>query len=215
MKGLQILASGPSSLPTECILGNERESWPVLALLTAVGIPAFAALVLKGPWRAWLGPWLGVLADGPRELVAHLLYGLPAALLSGLAIYYWRLGPLHFRPALGRGLVLTALSVLVCAPFAGTPGPGLTCWGVAGNLVSNFYEELSFLALVALAALRWPRRPALAVLLCGVVCALPRWDGVWLNLFLLGCLYAAWFVRDRNLFVPWMAHTMVDLIFGY
>ncbi len=187
----------------------------MLVLLVAVGIPAFAALVLKGPWHALLSPWLDSLAAGPRELVAHLLFGLPAALLSGLAIYYWRLGPLHFRPALGPAAGLTALSVLVCAPFAGDPGPGLTLWGVAGNLVSNFYEELSFLALVALAALRWPGRPALAVLLCGLVCALPRWDGSWLNLFLLGCLYAAWFCRDRNLFVPWLAHTLTDLIFSF
>jgi len=191
-----------------------------VVLLVALGIPAFALLLLREPWHAWLAPWLAGLAPGPSELARHLLYGLPAALLSGLAIVSLRLGPVHFRPtrrAVVEGVAVGVASLLISVPFTGMAGqPGFSGWGAVGNLLSNFYEELSFRALVVLGVLRTWNRSAAAVVIAGLVFALGRPGGPWqaqFNLFLLGCLYAAAFLRERNLFVPWLGHTLTDLAF--
>lgn len=190
-----------------------------VALLVAVGIPAVAVLVLKDPWHALLRPWLASLPVGPGDLAAHLLYGLPAAILSLVAIAALRLGPWHFRPtrqAVKMALLVTVASLLVTFGFHS--GEKVTTWGVVGNLASTFYEELTFRALVVLGVLRWKSSPRLAILIAGLVFTLPRLSGPWqsqLTLFLLGALYAATFLRHRNLFGPWLAHTLTDLAYSW
>lgn len=192
-----------------------------LVLLVALGVPAVALFVLKSPWHALLSPWLATLAPGPRELAAHLLFGLPAALLSLAAIVALRLGPVSFRPtwpAVGQGVALALVSLLVTLPLLTTSGwAPFGGWGAVGNLVSNFYEELSFRGLVVLGVLRCWNRPALAVVVSALLFALARVGAPWqaqLNLFLLGGLYAAAFCRNRNLFVPWLGHTLTDFTFN-
>jgi membrane protease YdiL (CAAX protease family) len=93
-----------------------------------------------------------------------------------------------------------------------TPPDG---WSVAGNLVSNFYEELVFRGFF-LVALRFAfRSDAAAWVLSAAAHAFghtqyPIEEQLMMGTFMIGW---AWLVsRSRSIWTTWIAHEVVDLI---
>jgi len=181
-----------------------------------------------------------ILSEGMRGLGYPPYGGFKGAFLPHLLFYstfpalvaaFLWLGLSHFNllpfrpfgpaggsvlPGVLAGLAALAAALAVVLAFfpAGTvhwiaPAP----WKIAGNVFSNFFEELIFRGFI-LAALRivagfWPAAVISAALWAALHTQYPV--ALQLTIFAIGILFA-WLVKHAgSLMAPYMAHTVLDL----
>jgi len=201
----------------------------VVVLAIAVGLVFLFRHVVFRPWYWHLfQPWWGRLPRGENLLVGHvLIWSLPMALVAWLVLRIlaqsWRLQPLsltrHWRQALVDGSIggLIASAVAIAAALA----TGMHFhwhpdgWAMAGNVFSNFYEELFYRGLVFACA--WY---ATGSALAGA--AVSGWAfGYTHGQFpmplrvltgLIGALWSWAYARTGNLLAPYVAHELSDII---
>jgi len=198
-------------------------------LAVAVGLVFLFRLVIFRPWYWRLfQPWWGRLPPGPHLLVGHVLvWSLPMALVAWLILRIlaqsWRLQPLsltrHWPRALVDGVAggLIASAIAIAAALAS----GMHFhwhpdgWAMAGNVFSNFYEELFYRGLVFAAG--WY---ATGSALAGA--AVSGWAFGYTHAqfpmplrVLTGVVGALWswaYARTGNLLAPYVAHELSDII---
>lgn len=200
-----------------------------IVLAVAVGLVLLFRHVIFRDWYWRLfQPWWGRLPRGPHVLVGHLLvWSLPMALAAWLVIRVlaqsWRLQPLsvtrHWRRALVEGAIV---GVITCAL---TIGPALASgmhlgwhldpWGIAGNVVSNFYEELFYRGLVFAAAWYATGSALAGAAVSGWAFGYTHTQFPMALRVLTGVIGALWswvYARTGNILAPYVAHEVADLI---
>jgi membrane protease YdiL (CAAX protease family) len=197
-------------------------------LLGAVGL-VFVALSLVTPaWRRVVDPWVDSLERGPRLFMGHaIVWSLPTAALSLVAIAWLvrsgRFRSLSLTRDLPRALVdgawgaLAAIALaVVTAAAAHMPfGFHVNPWGIAGNVLSNAYEEAFFRALVFTAAWYATGRAFVAALISGAVFGFTHYQYPIAGRVLTGVVGAIWsavYARTGNFVAPWLAHQLSDVV---
>jgi hypothetical protein len=141
----------PSRLIVERLAG-----WPErLGLFAAtLGVYCFFQNVLNPLIRKALWSRLPALAAGPRLFVGHLvMYSLSTAAACAafhvvlvrarrLQPFEWHDPPRALRIGLVGGLAITAATAGLWAAMRGPFFLDINFWKIAGNLFSNFYEEI-------------------------------------------------------------------------
>ena len=131
-------------------------------LAVAVGLVfVFRFLVFRDWYWRLFQPWWGRLPHGEHLLVGHVLvWSLPMALAAALVLRVlsqsWRLQPLsltrHWRRALVDGIVAGLIASAIVIVLAAATGMRFhwhpDAWAMAGNVFSNFYEELFYRGLL-------------------------------------------------------------------
>ena len=198
-------------------------------LAVAVGLVLLFRHVVPRPWywRLWQ-PWWGRLGRGEHLLVGHLfVWSLPMALVAWLVIRVlvqsWRLQPLsltrHWQRALADGAIagLAASALAVVAALAS----GMhfhwhpDAWAMAGNVFSNFYEELFYRGLVFAAAWYATGSALAGAAVSGWAFGYTHTQFPMPMRVLVGVVGALWswaYARTGNLLAPYVAHELSDLI---
>lgn len=198
---------------------------------TLVVLAAVAYWVGLGPTRLLLGAVLDAFGNPPYAglwvLIPHvLLYSTPAALFS-LAAWMllvrarWLPAPVVggrpgvLRWGLAGGAVAIALSLAYVLASGGTVHPPrVDPWLMAGNLFSNFYEELVFRGFV-LAALTaalgfWPAAIVSSVAFGSLHTQYPlAMQALVAGVGLIFCIARR---GAGSLLAPYLAHTLLDWI---
>ena len=135
----------------------------------------------------------------------------------------WRLQPLsltrHWRRALVDGIAggLIAAAIAIVAAWASGMHFGwhLDGWGIAGNLFSNFYEELFYRGLVFAAAWYATGSVVAGAAVSGWAFGYTHSQYPMPMRMLVGVVGALWswaYARTGNLLAPYVAHELSDLI---
>ncbi len=214
--------------PLDDFVGPPR-SWVV-----RLGVP-LASYGVYFATRYWVTPWLQrgpfafaeSLAPGPRLLAGHLLtWQAPQTAVAALTFFLLvRTGVLKWprgvslastlRWGVVSGLAITAVTAAIW--FLAGPGfqVDVNFWKMAGNLVSNYYEELAFRGLLfgaTLYAFRsfWP-----AAILSGLAFGLGHTQyPLVFRVFAttVGVVWALAYWRTRTLLSPWLSHQLSDML---
>jgi membrane protease YdiL (CAAX protease family) len=198
-------------------------------LVVAVGLVLLFRHVIFRPWYWRLfEPWWSHLPRGMHLVVGHVLvWSLPMALVAWLVLRVlaqsWRLQPLsltrHWRRALVdgviAGLVASALAIAVAAAsgihFHWHPD----AWAMAGNVFSNFYEELFYRGLVFAAAWYATGSALAGATISGWAFGYTHAQFPMPMRVLVGVVGALWswaYARTGNLVAPYVAHELSDII---
>jgi membrane protease YdiL (CAAX protease family) len=198
-------------------------------LAVAVGLVLLFRHVVFRPWYWGLWqPWWGRLPRGEHLLVGHLVvWSLPMALVAWLVIRVlvqsWRLQPLsltrHLRRALTDGVIagLVASAVAIAAALA----TGMhfhwhpEAWAMAGNVFSNFYEELFYRGLVFAAGWYATGSALGGAAVSGWAFGYTHTQFPMPMRVLVGAIGALWswaYARSGNLLAPYVAHELSDII---
>ena len=207
--------------------GDLVERAGVAAVAVAL-VLLFRHVVFRGWYWRLFQPWWGRLPAGEHLLVGHLLvWSLPMALAAWLVILVlvqsWRLQPLsltrHWRRALADGAVggLAACALAIAAALA----TGMRfhwhpdAWAMAGNVFSNFYEELFYRGLVFAAAWYATGSALFGSLVSGWAFGYTHTQFPLPLRVLTGVVGALWswcYARTGNLLAPYVAHELSDII---
>ena len=198
-------------------------------LAVAVGLVFFFRFVVFRDWYWRLfQPWWGRLPRGEHLLVGHLIvWSLPMALVAWIVhrilVQSWRLQPLSLtrnpRQALVDGVIagLAATAIAVAAALASGMHLHwhLDAWGIAGNVFSNFYEELFYRGLVFAAAWYATGSALAGAAVSGWAFGYTHGQYPMPMRVLVGVVGAIWswaYARTGNLLAPYVAHELSDLI---
>ncbi|HEX9101663.1 MAG TPA: CPBP family intramembrane glutamic endopeptidase [Polyangia bacterium] len=198
-------------------------------LAVAVGLVLLFRHVIFQPWYWRLyQPWWGRLGRGEHLLVGHVLvWSLPMAIVAWLVVRVlvqsWRLQPLsltrHWQAALVDGVVggLAASALAIVAAlmsgmhFHWHPD----AWAMAGNLFSNFYEELFYRGLVFAAGWYATGSALAGAAVSGWAFGYTHSQFAMPLRVLTGVVGALWswaYARTGNLLAPYVAHELSDII---
>lgn len=203
--------------------------WPVRVGVLLISFAAFfIARDVLSPWvqRTFFG-FQDTLAPGPKLFIGHLVswQGAQTLVAATLLLAFVRTGLMKgperpevrasLRWGIGMGLGLSVFTATLWF-FAG-PGFGVdvNVWKMAGNLFSNFYEELGYRALLfgaGLVAFRnfWP-----AAILAGLAFGLSHQQYPMAFRLItagVGVVAAAAYFRSGSLLAPWIGHQLSDMI---
>ncbi len=198
-------------------------------LAVAIGLVFFFRLVVFRDWYWRLfQPWWGRLPRGEHLLVGHLLvWSLPMALVAWIVLRVlaqsWRLQPLsltrHWRRALVDGIVGGLIASGIVIVLAAATGMHFhwhpDAWGIAGNVFSNFYEELFYRGLVFAAAWYATGSALAGAAVSGWAFGYTHGQFPMAMRVLVGGVGALWswaYARTGNLLAPYVAHELSDLI---
>ncbi|HEY3806833.1 MAG TPA: CPBP family intramembrane glutamic endopeptidase [Kofleriaceae bacterium] len=179
---------------------------------------------------AWLEPSFGP-STGSGLFLRHLLtFSLATAAIS-LAAWFafahagWLAPP---RPWLGFGpgaIRLGVIAGVALSAFVLIVGVALgerihfhpDAWKMAGNVFSNYYEELSYRGLLMQAAWAATGSRVGAVVLSSLVFGWSHMHGshateMAIGATIAGCVFGALAIRTRSLGGAWVAHQVSDMI---
>jgi membrane protease YdiL (CAAX protease family) len=187
----------------------------------------FAAHRWLGPLvRRALAPVVSELPRGPQLLVGHAVVFTAAwAVVCGLCL--WGLATARvlrtplvpagsaLRQGAVAGLVVSAVTVALWLASGLGLKLDVNLWGFAGNLFSNFYEELGYRGLIFGASFVMFRRVLPAAVVSGVAFAythdqFPLMFRVYAGLVGASLCYV--YARGRSLLAPYAAHQVMDMI---
>lgn len=198
-------------------------------LAVAIGLVfLFRHVVFRDWYWRLFQPWWGRLPRGPHLLVGHLVvWSLPMALVAWLVIRVlvqsWRFQPLsltrQWRQAVGDGIGggLAASAIAIVAALAS----GMRfhwhpdAWAMAGNVFSNFYEELFYRGLVFAAGWYATGRALGGAVISGWAFGYTHTQFPMPMRMLVGVVGALWswvYARTGNLLAPYIAHELSDII---
>jgi membrane protease YdiL (CAAX protease family) len=187
----------------------------------------FAFLFFK-PWIVgFYAGYFKNLNEGPKLFLMHtFIFSTPTAffcLAWVLLLQYLKLIPIiRFKfskktvlSGFVWGIVITAVTLAI-APLLRMPyGFHFNPWSIAGNLTSNFCEEIIFRGLLFFALWISTGSKPLSILLSGIIFGLTHEQYPWLikgYISMIGCLLSYMTAQGNNLIPAVIAHDISDWI---
>ncbi len=213
------------------IINTDRDHGVLLrafVLVISLGGAYFALYWLQPLMVDYFRPLLKIHHKGLSLFFNHVFFyslpfGLSCFVLRQLLVEMDILSPLglkvnfvnSLRDGIVGGLVVIGLFVMIWVAMGKGFKLHMDPYSAAGNIFSNFYEELAYRGLVfsgLLFSLRWRW---LAVVLSGVAFAYTHSSYPFFlqaGVAAAGMVFSVAYLRTKNLFAPWLAHEFSDVI---